>query len=493
MDALVTRRKTKIVATVGPASRSPENLKSLIQAGANVFRLNFSHGSGDEHLEVLNSIRRISKEIDMPVGVLQDLSGPKIRISNVDGDYAVVPDGAPIELAFAPKGVSPAPLSNTNLIYVETVNPCKALKEGHHVLLADGIIELIAEKVGAERVSCRVKKGGRIRSRVGISFPDSDIDLPATTEKDMRDLAWGIKHGVDFVAISFVQNAQDLLMLRAELKKHDSPIRLIAKIERRTALENIEEILDAADGVMVARGDLGLELPLEQVPLVQKRLIEQANFRGIPVIVATQMLHSMITSIRPTRAEVTDIAFAVMSGADAVMLSEETAIGEHPTECVTYLGKIAQEAERTFEFEEFKLRLRDSDRLTVPDAVSYAACAAAIKVGASAIIACTHTGSSARLVAKYRPQQPLFGVSTEETALQRMSLWWGVVPVRLPPAETPRTPARTDTPVPDGEIDQALSVIQSRFNFASGSRAVVIGGMSAGAPGSTSQLQLRSF
>ncbi len=491
MSSVTMRRRTKIVATVGPASRSPENLKALITAGANVFRLNFSHGTGDEHLEVLQSIRRLSQELDMPVGVLQDLSGPKIRISNVEGDYAVVPDGSKIELAFATKNAGKSPLSNASRIYVETVNPCTSLQPGHHVLLADGIIELITESVSKDVVVCSVRKGGRIRSRVGIAFPDSNIDLPATTEKDMRDLDWGIANGVDFVAISFVQNAQDLLMLREVLKQRSSPIRLIAKIERRTALDNIEEILDASDGVMVARGDLGLELPLEQVPLVQRRLIEQANFRGIPVIVATQMLHSMITSIRPTRAEVSDIAFAVMSGADAVMLSEETAIGEHPLECVTYLGKIAQEAERTFEFEEFKLRLRDSDRLTVPDAISYAACAAAIKVGAGAIIACTHTGSSARLVAKYRPQQPLFGVSTEETALQLMSIFWGVVPVRLPskrggqPADSPGAEA--------AEIDSALEVIQSRFAFSAGTRAVVIGGLSAGAPGSTSQLQLRAF
>jgi pyruvate kinase len=482
MNNVAPRRKTKIIATVGPASRSPERLKELILAGANVFRLNFSHGSPAEHLEVLENVRSISREVDIPVGVLQDLSGPKIRITNVDGDYAVIPDGSTVELVHAPKGSVAAPLSNSSRIYVETVNPSEVLKPGHNVLLADGIIVLVATSVEGDVVRCSINKGGRIRSRVGIAFPDSAINLPAATEKDMRDLEWGISHGVDFVAVSFVQNAQDLLMLREVVRRGNSPIQLIAKIERRTALENIEEILDAADGLMVARGDLGLELPLEQVPLVQRRLIEQANFRGIPVIVATQMLHSMITSVRPTRAEVTDVAFAVMSGTDAVMLSEETAIGEHPIECVRYLGKVAQEAEKSFEFEEFKLRLRDSDRLTVPDAISYAACAAAVKVNASAIIACSHTGSSARLVAKYRPQQPLFGVSTEQPALQRMAILWGVVPVRLPPTEGG-----------SNEIDIALTTLQARFAFPRGARAVVIGGMSAKSPGSTSQLQLREF
>jgi len=451
-------------------------------AGTNVFRLNFSHGSPAEHLEVFNTIRSVSKELEMPVGILQDLSGPKIRISNVEGDYATVADGAPIELVFAPKGVPPSPLSNTTRVYVETVDPRSVLKPGHQVLLADGIIELVADEVTPDVVRCTIRKGGRIRSRVGIAFPDSIVDLPATTEKDMRDLEWGIEHGVDFVAISFVRNAQDLLMLRDVLSRRNSPIQLIAKIERKAALENIESILDVSDGLMVARGDLGLELPLEQVPLVQRRLIEQANFRGIPVIVATQMLHSMITSIRPTRAEVTDIAFAVMSGSDAVMLSEETAIGEHPRICVEYLGKVAMEAEKTFEFEEYKLRLRNSDRLTVPDAVSYAACAAAIKVNASAIIACSHTGNSARLVAKYRPQQPLFGVSSDEGALRRMSLVWGLVPIHMPKG-THNEP----------ELDAALHTIGKRFSFPRGARAIVTGGISAEQAGSTSQLQIREF
>ncbi len=475
------RRKTKIVATVGPASRAPERIRELILAGTNVFRLNFSHGSPDEHLEVLNTIRAESKALEMPVGILQDLSGPKIRISNVEGDYATIVDGGSIELGFAPKG-APSPLSNTKRIYAETVNPAAVLKPGHQVLLADGIIELVADEVGTEFVRCTIRKGGRIRSRVGIAFPDSNVDLPATTEKDMRDLDWGIKHGVDFVAISFVQNAQDLLMLRDVIRGKNSPIQLISKIERKIALENIESILDASDGVMVARGDLGLELPLEQVPLVQRRLIEQANFRGIPVIVATQMLHSMITSIRPTRAEVTDVAFAVMSGTDAVMLSEETAIGEHPRVCVQYLGKVAMEAEKTFEFEEYKLRLRNSDRLTLPDAVSYAACAAAIKVNASAIIACSHTGNSARLIAKYRPQQPLFAASSDEGALRRMCLVWGLMPVRLPPRKQG-----------ESELDLAMHTLEERYAFPRGARAVITGGISAQNPGSTSQLQIREF
>jgi len=471
------QRRTKIVTTLGPASRSPEKIKALIEAGTNVFRLNFSHGTHEEHSEELANIRKISADMDRPVAILQDLSGPKIRISNVEGDFVAIHDEDFIELR-----PSSGKESSARTIFVEGINPASLLKPGHHVLLADGIIELKAEEVSKDLVKCSIFKGGRIRSRVGISFPDSVVDLPATTDKDLKDLSWGIKNSVDYVAISFVKNAQDILMLREAVRKEKSDLKIIAKIERRSALENIEEILDVCDGLMVARGDLGLELPLEKLPMLQKRLIEEANFRGIPVIVATQMLHSMITSIRPTRAEVSDIAAAVMSGADAVMLSEETTIGENPVECVKYLSKIALESERSFAFNEYKLRLRESDRATVPDAVAYAACAAAIKVKATAIIACTETGTSARLVAKYRPQQTLYGASSSEATVRRMCLYWGVIPICCIKTET-----RGD------ELETALKTIQLHEKLENGSRAVITGGLNVRTPGSTSVLEIKDM
>jgi pyruvate kinase len=449
----------------------------LIQAGANVFRLNFSHGSHEEHLAVLKDVRAISAEMGAWVAILQDLSGPKIRISNVEGDFCPITDGQTIELR-----VANGSLSNATTIFVETVNPMETLHPGHHVLLADGLIELMAETVSKDHVVCRVIKGGRIRSRVGIAFPDSDVDLPATTKKDLTDLDWGIANGVDYVAISFVRSASDVLNLRRILDEKGSAAGIIAKIERRAALENIEEIIKASDGLMVARGDLGLEVPLEQLPMLQRKLIEEANFRGIPVIVATQMMHSMITSVRPTRAEVSDIAAAVMSGADAVMLSDETAIGEHPAACVNYLSRISLAAEQAFAFEEYKLRLRNSDSYTVPDAIAYAACAAAVKTAAEAIVACTETGTSARLVAKYRPQQPLYGVSRKETTLRRMALYWGVKPCAFESAEN-----HTD------EIESALKVVQKREQLLNGARTVVTGGRFTKTPGATSVLEVREL
>lgn len=471
-------RKTKIVATVGPASSAPDRVRQLILAGANVFRLNFSHGSHEVHSTSLATIRKVSEELGIPVAVLQDLSGPKIRISEVQGDFAPIADNELIELR-----PSDGSKSDAKVIYVETLNPIEILKAGQQVLLADGIIELRCEEVKSDRVVCRITKGGRIRSRVGIAFPESMVSLPATTKKDLHDLNWGIENKIDFVAISFVQNAQDILMLRDVISKKGGEIPIIAKIERRSALQNIEEILDVTDGLMVARGDLGLELPVEKVPTVQRALIAQANARGIPVIVATQMMHSMITAIRPTRAEVSDVATAVMSGADAVMLSEETTIGEHPVACVQYLSKIAQEAEQAFDFDEYKLRLRHrNDRLTVPDAVAYAACAAAIKIESSAIIACTETGTSARLVAKYRPQQALYGTSSRASTLRRMCLYWGVTPISCESGSTHKD-----------EIENALSTVQRRENLPNGSKAVVTGGLMVNVPGATSVLEIREM
>lgn len=474
---LKSRRRTKIIATVGPSSRPVERIKELIQAGVNVFRLNFSHGSHEEHLETLKRIRAVAEELNSSVAVLQDLSGPKIRISAVENEFVQIADGAKLTLRKANGSKSTG-----EIVYVETLDPVKYLKPGEPVLLADGIISLEALHNDGTEVVCHIVKGGRLRSKVGIAFPESNVDIAATTEKDFTDLDWGIKHGIDYVAISFVKDANDIRQLREVIKKQGGDIHIIAKIERKDALKNLDEIVLACHGVMVARGDLGLELPLEQLPRVQKEIIEKCNFAGIPVIVATQMLSSMVTSIRPTRAEVSDVAAAVMQGADAVMLSEETAIGEHPVQCVKYLNWIAIEAEKTFEFEEYKLRMRGADHETVADAVAYAACAAANKVSASALISCTSSGRAARLLAKYRPQQPLFATSIHPKTLRRMNLYWGITPI-------PSTEAKSHLE----ELEVALKAIQAFDNLPEGARAVITGGLIVGQPGSTSVMEIREF
>lgn len=476
-DSPPSRRKTKIVATVGPASRSPQRIEDLIRRGVNVFRLNFSHGSYDDHLVILNTIRQKAQSLGAYVGILQDLAGPKIRISVVEDEKATLKDGDQVILRHGTGS-----LSNSAEIFVESVNPAKALSVGDEVLMGDGWIALEAQEILPEAVVCVVRKGGRIRSRLGIAFPSSDIQLPAATDKDLLDLKWGIEHGVDFVAVSFVNTAKDIVRVREEVKRLKGDVMIIAKIERKFAVERIDEILEVSDGIMVARGDLGVELPLEKIPMIQKLLIEHANDRGVPAIVATQMLQSMVTSVRPTRAEVSDVSNAVLNNADAVMLSEETAIGENPLQAVEYLHRIVVEAERSNQSPMQSLRPRHSDHEMIPDAVAYAACSAAIKSNAAAIIACTSTGYSARLTAKYRPMQPLYGTSSTESTLRRMCLMWGVIPISCDV-----TGSHHD------EIQMALKVVQTRENLPNGSKAVITGGLFVQTPGATCIMEIRDM
>lgn len=470
-------RKTKIVATLGPASDSVEKLKELIVAGANVFRLNFSHANHEVHQVSIDNVRKASEELNMPVGILQDLGGPKIRITELEGD-AEVKAGDIVKLYPSKTGEK----SSNKVLYVQTVDPVKVLEAGHQVILADGIIALETIKNDALCVECKVLNNGTLRSKIGVNFPDSIVNLPATTEKDLVDLDWGIKNKVDFVAVSFVQTGADLIRVRDILKKANHDAKIVSKIEVKNSLNNLDDIYEHSDIIMVARGDLGVELPFERIPTVQRELIKKANFHGKPVIVATQMLHSMVKSLRPTRAEVSDIAAAVMTGADAVMLSEETSIGSYPVEAVTYLGKVAMEAEKSFDFEEYKVRFKESKSSDVAESIAYAACAAAIKVNASVVIACTETGYSARLLSKYRPQQPLYAVSPNPETIRRMCMYWGITPVLCKPATSHGV-----------ELEQSLRIVQEKHDLANGTLAAVTGGLNVHVPGGTSILEIREM
>ncbi|HMO02384.1 MAG TPA: pyruvate kinase [Oligoflexia bacterium] len=473
-------RKTKIIATIGPASDSPEVIEQLILNGVNLFRFNFSHGSHSEHKERLDKVRKVAEKLKAPIATLQDLSGPKIRITEVDANLSTLVDGQTVCIKKSQNGEKN--LSNNQTILVEGLDPSHYLKPAESVLLDDGSIVLKVESVTADEVIARVRKGGVLRSKNGIAFPDSEIDLPATTEKDIQDLNWGLENEIDYVAISFVNCAKDLKIARDHAKNKGKEVSLIAKIERRSALENIDQIIEASDGIMVARGDLGLELPLETIPAIQRRLIEACNRQGKPVIVATQLLHSMIKALRPTRAEVSDVASAVMGGADAVMLSEETAIGQHPVESVEYLAKIAQAAEQVFNFEEYRARFGVIQASSVPEAIAYAACAAAVRISADALVVCTETGNSARLVAKYRPQQPFFAVTHQQKTFRKMSLFWGLRPILAKRADDHASESAT-----------ALSAVQKTSNLPNGSLAVITGGMFVNQPGSTNILEIRKM
>ena len=416
--------RTKIVATIGPASRDRATLEALVAAGMSVARLNFSHGTQAEHAEVIDRVRAISEAAGRPVAVLQDLAGPKIRTGPMAAEGVVLEVGQKFTLTARDV---PGDANEVGLTWDGLV---KNVVADDVLLLADGALRLRVDRVRGDDVVCRVEVGGPLTAHKGINLPDRTIDVPILSDKDRADLAFGLAQGVDLVAVSFVRSAADMKTVRAlcaELGKPFMP--LVAKIEKHEALENIDEILDHTDAIMVARGDLGVEIPIEQVPRAQKRLIRKANAAGRPVITATQMLMSMVTAPRPTRAEVTDVANAILDGTDAVMLSEETTIGQHPVLTVETMARIAADAESVFPHDDWlrKVPCCASDNLN--DAVALSAVELAADIGAAAIIICTVSGGTARMVIKRRPKPVLVAVTPDEATQRVLTVGWGLHPI----------------------------------------------------------------
>jgi pyruvate kinase len=422
------RRKTKIVCTLGPATDSPEGIKALLEAGMDVVRLNFSHGDRESHRRTIRRIREVGRSASHDVGILQDLGGPKIRLGELPEGGVVLEAGTTVDLG--PEGGDAAGVLPVSYPYlVEDVGV------GEQILLADGLIELEVQRVKKDRLVCRVVNGGTVTSRKGVNLPHANLRVAAFTDKDRADLQVGLEEGVDFVALSFVRHEDDLAPVRTILNELEHPPMLIAKIEKPQAVDRLDPILEAVDGVMVARGDLGVEMPPEQVPMIQKRIIAAARRAGRPVITATQMLRSMVDSPRPLRAEASDVANAVLDGTDAVMLSEETAIGRYPTEAVGVLNRVALEAEPHLDSEKMKT---DSASPQVPEitgAVSRAACDLAASIGAAAIVTTTTSGATARLIARLRPGAPILGVTTSPQVARQLDLSWGVIPAVIPATE----------------------------------------------------------
>jgi len=414
---------TKIVCTIGPASQSPDVLRCLIESGMNVARLNFSHGDHAFHRQVFNHIRKISVDLDKPVAVLQDLAGPKIRVGSIKKDHVILETGETFTLTG--KRVE----GDEHQVSVSRPDLVRAVQPGDPILLADGSLELKVLETTDSDIICRVIIGGTLTSHKGINLPTRSLNVPHLTEKDRRDLIFGLRMGVDYVALSFVRSAENIQEIHRVMKEQGYMVPVIAKIEKHEALSNIDEIIEAADGIMVARGDLGVEIPLEKVPLVQKKLIEKANQSGIPVITATQMLRSMVESSRPTRAEVTDVANAVLDGTDAVMLSEETAMGQYPVQSVTFMKKITSDAEKNTKTDLTPSWFDRDAVLSIPEAVGYAACHLARSCAAKVIITFTRTGNTAHLVAKYRPGQLILAPTPSQETYRRLSLIRGVVPM----------------------------------------------------------------
>jgi len=466
------RRKTKIVCTIGPSSESPQILEALIRGGMNVARLNFSHGTHDEHLRKINTIRQIADRLRQPVAILQDLGGPKIRIGMMKEGGAELKQGREFCLT---NRILTGDETQATVTYPALPREVRA---GDRILLSDGMIELQVIESDGKTIRCRVVVGGVLTSHKGLNFPTRAPLASAFTEKDQKDLLFGIQHGVDWVSLSYVQRAADVEAVKRILKQESVDIPVIAKIERKEALENIDEILMASDGVMVARGDLGLETPIEKIPNIQKTLIRKANDSAKPVITATQMLRSMVDHTQPTRAEVTDVVNAIYDGTDAVMLSEETASGQFPVEAFQMMARIAQSAEEEFPHPQF-LRGEREEEMNLQQAITYAASLLAEEVGAKVIVTPTESGSTARWVSKLRPRQPILALSQHLSTVRELNLSWGVDPVL--------GPTWKDT---DEMLERSKRMPKELGMASKGEKIVIIAGVPIGIRGTTNLIKV---
>lgn len=467
-------RRTKIVATIGPASRSPEVLERLIRAGVDVVRLNFSHGTHEQHLEVIQRVRAIAARLERSVALLQDLSGPKIRTGKVRGGEIELRDGARLAIT------TDEAVEGTPELIATTYDPLpRDVRAGDRILLDDGNLELRVLASAGQRVECEVVHGGTLKSNKGMNLPGVSLSTPALTEKDRRDLAFGLAQGVDYVALSFVRQAADVAECKALIAAAGARTPVIAKIEKREAVNDLAGVLEVTDGVMVARGDLGVELSTEEVPTLQKRIIQMANGAGKVVITATQMLESMIENARPTRAEASDVANAILDGTDAIMLSAETASGRFPEEAVETMARIARYTEQHY-------GLRGPQRVvgtgsTVARSLARVAATVAEELDCRLIVAFTESGQTARLVSAFRPQAVIAAVTFNESTYRQLALWWGVLPVRSEFAQT------TDEMVVRGE-----ALLREKGLVQAGDTILMLGGQSHTA-GATNMLRVHAI
>ena len=473
-NAIRLYSRTKVVATIGPASDEPILLRAMLRAGMDVARLNFSHGTLEDHASRIQRLRDAAEAEDRPLAIMQDLTGPRLRVGRMRPDV-VLRIAQPLLLTAEDlEGDERRATISQAQVLGEQVRP------GDCILIDDGQLQLVVRRASAGHIETEVLVGGPLRTNKGINLPDTDLRLPPLTDKDLADLHFGLDAGVDYVALSFVGAADEVLDLKARIKAagHDVPV--IAKIERRQAVENLEAIVEAADAVMVARGDLALEIGAERVPVVQKEIIRVANERARPVITATQMLESMIEHPQPTRAETSDVANAILDGTDAVMLSAETAAGAFPVEAVRQMKRIALEIERVLDHERLGSRGDDYGHGSVTYAISGAAVQIAAAVDATAIIAMTTSGSTAQRVADRRPRTPLYGATRSEATYRRLALTWGVEPIRTPPYQTT-----------DEMIQVALATAEAAGLVKSGDLVVITSGLPHGVTGTTNMVQVQ--
>lgn len=466
-------RKTKIICTIGPATDDDNVLRQMMLKGMNVARINFSHGDYETHEKRFNQVAKIRDELGLPVATLLDTKGPEIRLGTFEN-----PDGVEIKAGSSFTLTTKPCVGNETRSFVNYDGLPNDVKKGTSILINDGLIELVVEKVYDKDIVCKVIDGGRLTNNKGVNVPEVNLKMPYLSKKDMDDLSFGKKMDFDFVAASFCRNATDVTIMRNYLDAIGwKTAKIIAKIENRQGVDNIEEILQQVDGIMVARGDMGVEVPFEQIPAIQKELIEKAYKAGKIVVTATQMLESMITNPRPTRAEITDVANAIYDGTSAIMLSGESAVGKHPVEAVETMARIALTTESDIDYKN-----RFNDKFTKTDitsAISHATVTTAHDLNASAIIAVTKSGVTARMISKFRPYTPIVGATIDKRAFRQLNLSWGVTPVLCQ--------VKDNT---DDLFSHAVEVAEKADIVKSGDIAVITAGIPLGTSGTTNMLKV---
>lgn len=470
-------RKTKIVCTIGPASETSEMLKKLINAGMNVARLNFSHGDHQEHGVRIANIKQAREELGKTVAILLDTKGPEIRLGKLKEEPIDLVQDETITLT------TEEIVGDKHRVPISYQQLPQDVHVGSTILIDDGLIGLRVEGIEGTEIHCRIVNGGQIKSRKGVNVPGVRIKLPGITEKDAADIRFGIDQGIDFIAASFVRKASDVMEIREILEERNAThIQIISKIENQEGVDNLSEILEVSDGLMVARGDLGVEIPAEEVPLVQKRMIQQCNVAGKPVITATQMLDSMQRYPRPTRAEASDVANAIFDGTDATMLSGETAAGKYPVESVLTMARIAERAESSLAYRELFLRQSNAQQTTVTEAISQAVANSALDLGAKAIITATESGYTARMVSKYRPKAPIIAVTPHESIMRRLNLIFGVVPIKGEAVENT-----------DDMFEKAVQTSRAHGLVKLGDIVVITAGVPVGHSGTTNLMKIHQI
>ena len=470
---LKNAKKTKIVCTLGPASDSEEVLTQLVQNGLNVCRFNFSHGSHEEHKVRMDTAKKVREKLNLPIALLLDTKGPEIRTGNFADPEVLLEQGNQFTITMDDV------LGTKEKCTVSYKGLINDVKVGDTILIDDGLVGLRITEIKDQDIICVVENSGIVKNHKGVNLPGVKINLPALTEKDISDIEFGIEQGIDFIAASFVRKASDVLAIREILENNNAThIQIISKIENQEGVENLDEILQVSDGLMVARGDLGVEVPTEEIPIIQKNMIKKCNELGKPVITATQMLDSMIRNPRPTRAEVTDVANAIYDGTDAIMLSGETAAGKYPVEAVKVMASIAKRIEETLDYEEL-LKASNLKGSTVTDAISYATCTTAVELNASAIVTSTSSGHTARMVSKFRPKTPIVAATDSEVTKRQLSLSWGVYTAKAPKASNT-----------DEVVEYSIDVAKEAGYVNEGELVVITAGVPVGESGTTNLIKV---